>query len=163
MPTLANHVWKPSCARSVAIDSFVPIPRGSSADAPPLLNWPTKDPGDTLDYEVDISPALVGNRGDSITTIDATVAPNNPGDLSILSMTADGSRCIFWLTEGQSSTTYIVTIVVGTANGRTVQRSVLLPVLYLSVPPIPPDALETDTGTVVTDQNGNPILAPSSS
>jgi hypothetical protein len=162
MSTPASHVWKPSCARSVTIDSFVPIPRGSSAIAPPLLNWPTKDPGDTLDYEIDISPALIGNNGDSIATIDATVAPNNPGDLSVSSITADGARCIFWLTEGQSGTVYTVTIIVGTTNGRTVQRSVLLPVLYLSVPPIPPDALETGTGTVVTDQNGNPILAPSS-
>jgi hypothetical protein len=162
MPTPASHVWRPSCARFVAIDSFVPLPRGSSAVAPPLLNWPTKDPGDTLDYEVDISPALVGNDGDSIATIDATIAPDSAGDLSVISMTADGSRCIFWLTAGQSGTTYTITIIVGTINGRTVQRSVLLPVLYLSVPPIPSDALETGAGTVVTDQNGNPILAPPS-
>ena len=162
MPTPASHVWKPSSARSVTIDSFVPVPRGSNAVAPPLLNWPTKDPGDTLDYEVDISPALVGNDGDSIATIDVTVFPDNPGDLSVSSTTADGTRCVFWLTEGQSGIIYTITMIVTTANGRTIQRSVLVPVLNLSVPPIPPDALETDTGAVVTDQNGNPILAPSS-
>jgi hypothetical protein len=158
MSTPASHVWKPSCARSVTIDSFVPVPRGSSTIAPPMLNWPTKDPGDTLDYEVDISPALVGNNGDSIATIDAMVVPNNPGDVSIISMIADGTRCIFWFTEGQSGVTYTITIVVGTTNGRTVQRSVLLPVLYLSVPPAPANALDTEGGVVVTDQNGNPIL-----
>ena len=162
MPTPASHVWKPSIARSVAIDSFVPVPRGSTAIAPPLLNWPVKDPGDTLDYEVDISPALVGNDGDSIATIDVMVAPDNPGDLSVSSVTADGRRCVFWLTNGQSGTTYTVTIIVGTTSGRTIQRSVLVPVLYLSVPSSPLNALETDTGAVVTDQNGNPILAPSS-
>jgi hypothetical protein len=162
VPTPASHVWKPSIARSVTIDSFVPVPRGSIAVAPPLLNWPVKDPGDTLDYEVDISPALVGNDGDSIATIDVTVCPDDSGDLSVSSMTADGRRCVFWLTEGQSGTIYTVTIIVGTTSGRTIQRSVLVPVLYLSVPPIPPDALETDTGTVVTDQNGNPIMVPSS-
>ncbi len=162
MPTPASHVWKPSSARLVTIDSFVPVPRGSIAVAPPLLNWPTKDPGDTLDYEVDISPALVGNDGDSIATLDVTVLPDNPGDLSVTSTTADGSRCAFWLTEGQNGTTYTVTIIIGTVNGRTIQRSVIVPVLYLSVPPIPPGALETNTGLVVTDQNGNPILVSSS-
>jgi hypothetical protein len=162
MSTPASHVWKPSGARSVTIDSFIPVTRGSTAVAPPLLNWPTKDPGDTLDYEVDISPALVGNDGDSIATLDVTVTPDNPGDLSVSSTTVDGTRCVFWLTEGQSGTTYTVTIVVGTVNGRTIQRSVLVPVLNLSVPQIPADALETNAGTVVTDQNGNPILAPSS-
>jgi hypothetical protein len=136
------------------------VPRGSNAMAPPLLNWPTKDPGDTLDYEVDISPALVGNDGDSVATLDVAVIPDNPGDLSVSSTIADGTRCVFWLTGGQSGTIYTVTIVVGTASGRTIQRSVLVPVLNLSVPPIPADALETDTGAVVTDQNGNPILAP---
>jgi hypothetical protein len=161
MPTPASHVWKPSIARSVTIDSFVPVPRGSTAMAPPLLNWPVKDPGDTLDYEVDISPALIGNDGDSIATIDVTVAPDDPGDLSVSSTTADGRRCVFWLTEGQSGTIYTVTIIVGTTSGRTIQRSVLVPVLYLSVPSVPDGALETDTGTVVTDQNGNPIMVPS--
>jgi hypothetical protein len=138
MPTPANHVWKPSCARSVTIDGFVPVPRGSNAAAPPLLNWPTKDPGDTLDYEADISPALVGNEGDSIATIDVAVFPNNPGDLSVNNATADGTRCVFWLAGGQSGTIYTVTIIVGTASGRTIQRSVLVPVLFLSVPAPPP-------------------------
>ncbi len=134
MPTPASHVWKPSRARSVTIDDFIPIPRGSSSVAPSLMNWPTKDPGDTLDYEVDISPALVGNDGDSIATLDVTVTPNNPGDLSVSSTTADGTRCVLWLTEGQNGTTYTVTMIVGTTNGRTIQRSVLVPVLNLSLP-----------------------------
>jgi hypothetical protein len=162
MPTPATHIWKPSVARSVTIDSFVPVPRGAAAVAPPLLSWPTKDPGDTLDYEVDISRVLIGNDGDVIATIDVGVSPDAPGDLSVTSTTADGMRCVFWLAGGQSGTTYIVTIVVGTTNGRTIQRSILAPVLHLSVPPLPFDALQTDTGDAVTDQNGNPILAPTS-
>jgi hypothetical protein len=158
MPTPATHVWKPSSARSITIDSFIPVPRGTSAVAPAYMSWPTKDPGDTLDYEVDISPALVGNDGDSIATLDVSVTPNNPGDLTVSSTTADGTRCVFWLTAGQTGITYTVTIVVGTANGRTIQRTVLLPVLYLSVPYVPTAALDTAAGAVVTDQNGNPIL-----
>jgi len=158
MSTPATHLWKPSTARSITIDSFVSVPRGSSAVALPFMNWPTKDPGDVLDYEVDISPALVGNDGDSIATLDVSVSPSNAGDLSVSSMTADGRRCVFWLTAGQSGTTYTITIIVATMNGRTLQRSVLLPVLYLSVPYAPANSLDTNAGGVVTDQNGNPIL-----
>ena len=52
----------------------------------------------------------------------------------------------------------MVNLVITTINGRTINRSILLPVLHLSVPPIPPNALITDTGVVLTDQNGNPVL-----
>lgn len=162
MGTSVTHVWKPSSARTVVIDNFVPVPRGTTATAPPLLNWPTKDPGDTLDYQLDITPAIIGNPGDSIATIEISVSPDNPGDLTVNSMAADGFRGVFWFSGGQTGTTYTITVLISTVNGRTIQRSILLPVLYLSVPPIPSDALDTDTGAVVTDQNGNPILAPSS-
>ena len=64
MPTQAKHVWKPSSARTVTLDSFIPVARGSVASAPSPLNWPTKDPADVLDYQFDISPAFVGNDGD---------------------------------------------------------------------------------------------------
>ncbi|MBS0558419.1 MAG: hypothetical protein JSR21_00010 [Proteobacteria bacterium] len=159
MPTQATHVWKPSSARTVVLDSFIPVPRGAIAAAPPPLNWPTKDPADILDYQFDISPALVGNDGDSILTLDASVSPSNPGDLAIQGMTADGAVAIFWLSGGQAGTVYTVTIMIGTVNGRSIQRSILVPVLLLSSPSAPVTAIETDTGLVITDQNGNPVLA----
>jgi len=159
MPTPASHVWKPSSARTVTLDSFIPVARGAIATAPPPLNWPTKDPADILDYQFDISPALVGNDGDSIQTLDATISPANPGDLTLNSTTADGPMAVFWFAEGQAGTIYTVTIAIGTTNGRTIQRSILLPVLSLSTPSVPVTALETNTGLVITDQNGNPILA----
>jgi len=140
MPTPATHVSKPSTARVILLDSFIPVPRGAAAVAPPPLNWPTKDPGDVLDYGFDISSALVGNPGDSITTLDVTVAPGNPGDLTLNSASADGSVVVLWLSAGQPGIVYVVTIVVTTTSGRTIQRSILLPVLLLSVPPIPPTA-----------------------
>jgi hypothetical protein len=159
MATQATHVWKPSSARTVVLDSFIPVPRGAIASAPPPLNWPTKDPADVLDYQFDISPALVGNDGDAIRTLDTTVSPANPGDLTITSTTADGSIAVFWLSGGQSGIIYVVTITIGTINGRSIQRSILLPVLSLSAPAVPATALETDVGAMITDQNGNPILS----
>jgi hypothetical protein len=158
MPTPATHVWKPSNARTVMLDAFIPVPRGSTAVAPPPLNWPTKDPADVLDYQFDIAPALVGNDGDAIATLDITIEPSNPGDLTLNSAIADGSVAVLWLSGGQPGTVYTVNLVITTTNGRTISRSILLPVLYLSVSPVPPNALLTDTGVVLTDQNGNPVL-----
>jgi hypothetical protein len=142
----------------VVLDAFIPVPRGSAAAAPPPLNWPTKDPIDVLDYQFDITPAVVGNDGDVIATLDVSIEPNNPGDLSLQSATTDGTVAVLWLAGGQAGTVYTVTLVIATTNGRTIQRSILLPVVYLSVPPVPPNALVTNAGVVLTDQNGNPVL-----
>ncbi len=158
MPTPAVHVQKPSTARTVQLDSFIPVPRGATALAPPPLNWPTKDPGDILDYGFDLSPALVGNPGDTIETLDVSIMPNSPGDLAVSSATADGSVIVLWLSGGQTGTIYVVTVLISTSSGRTLQRSILLPVLYLSTPPTPPTAIQTNSGLMITDQNGNPVL-----
>ena len=158
MSTPANHITKPSSARTIVLDSFVPVPRGSTAAAPPPLNWPTKDPGDVLDYQLDISPALVGNEGDAIASLDVTISPANPGDLSVSNLAADGPIAVMWLSAGQVNTIYTITILISTMSGRTLQRSVLLPVLSLSNPPVPATAIATDLGLIITDQNGNPVL-----
>ena len=159
MGTAATHVWKPSSARTVVLDCFIPVPRGSAAVAPPPLNWPTKDPTDILDYRFDVTPAVIGNDGDGIATLDVTIVPANPGDLALNSATADGNVAVLWLSGGQAGTVYSINIVIGTLNGRTISRNILLPVLCLSVSPVPPNALITDAGVVITDQNGNPVLA----
>jgi hypothetical protein len=159
MPTVVSHVWKPSSARLVTIDSFVPVPRGTSATAPFPLTWPTKDPGDILDYILDIGPAIVGNDGDGISNVAISFSPSNPGDITLQSTTADGSRIIIWLSGGQAGTIYTITFFITTINGRSLQRSVILPVLSLSIPIAPAGAIVTTTGIVLTDQNGNPVLS----
>lgn len=158
MPTVASHVWRPSNARVVVLDSFVPVPRGSASATAQPLAWPVKDPGDVLDYLFDVSAAFVGNDGDSIAELDVVIGPNNPGDLALNSAAADGSIAVLWLSRGQTGTTYTVTISIVTTNGRTLTRTVLLPVLTLATPPAPDDAIETNTGAALTDQNGNPVL-----
>ena len=145
-------------AWSRSIHSFL-CPEAPAAAAPPPLNWPTKDPGDILDYILDIGPAIVGNDGDGISTAAVSLAPSNPGDLELQSTTADGSRIILWLSGGQAGTVYTITFVITTINGRSLQRSVLLPVLSLSVPVFPATAIVTADGVVLTDQNGNPVLS----
>jgi hypothetical protein len=158
MATTATHVWRPSGARRCVLDGFVPLPRGSIPTTPAPLAWPAKDPADVLDYEFDISAALLGNKGDTIVTLDATLTPNAPGDLALASMIADGAIAVFWFGQGQIGTIYVIQITITTQSGRTISRAVLLPVQALASTSAPSEILTTDTGTIVTDQNGNPIL-----
>lgn len=157
-PTPATHIWRPSGARRCVLDGFVPVPRGTVPTTPAPIAWPAKDPADVLDYEFDISAALLGNKGDLITTLDAAVTPNAPGDLALTSMAADGAMAVFWFGQGHIGTIYVVQITITTQSGRTISRAVLLPVQALASASAPSQVLTTDTGTIVTDQNGNPIL-----
>jgi hypothetical protein len=65
---------------------------------------------------------------------------------------------VIWLSGGQAGVTYNVTVKTTLASGRTLQRTVLLPVLALSSPSVPENAIETTTMDPITDENGNPIL-----
>jgi hypothetical protein len=71
---------------------------------------------------------------------------------------ADGAIAVFWFAAGQIGTIYVAQITIGTTSGRTISRAVLLPVQSLATAASPTNALTTNTGAVVTDQNGNPIL-----
>jgi len=158
MPTAAPQVVRPSSARRVVLDGFVPVPRGSLASAPAALSWPAKDPGDVLDYELDISPALAGNEKDTIATIDVTIQPSATGDLTLASAAADGGVAVLWLSSGQAGTVYSVQVTIGTAAGRMIGRAIYLPVLALVSSTPPASALTTTSGTVVVDESGNPVL-----
>jgi hypothetical protein len=157
MTTAANHIWRPSNARYIQIDGFVPTPRGPQVPPATALVWPAKDPGDTLDYVFDISPALSANPGDSIATLDVAVSPNNPGDVTLASSSVDGLRAVLWLTGGQAPRSYTVTIDITTSGGRTLARSVTLPVVALATIPAPSTALTTPAGQPLTDPTGTPL------
>lgn len=153
-----THVWRPSFSRRVVLDGFAPVPRGTLPAIPLQLTWPAKDPSDVLDYEFDISAALIGNEGDSIATLNVMVAPNGTGDLILNSVAADGSVVVLWFAAGQAGTVYTVQITATTTIGRTIGRAILLPVQTLATSVVPASALTTDQGAIITDQNGNPIL-----
>jgi hypothetical protein len=157
MTTPATHTWRPSNARYVQIDGFVPTPRGPAVPPAAPLAWPAKDPGDTLDYVFDISPALTANPGDMIATLDVAISPADPGDLTLASASADGAWAVLWLTLGQPQTTYTVTITITTTGGRTLARSIALPVVALASVPAPQSALTTPSGQALTDPTGTPL------
>jgi hypothetical protein len=158
LATLVSHVWKPSKTRIITIDSFVPVPRGTTATSLTRLSWPSKDPGDILDYQLDIEPAVVGNEGDTIGSVDIDVDPSQPGDLSVDNISADGYRIVIWLSAGQAGITYNVTVKASLTSGRTIQRTLLLPVVAMSAPSVPANSIQTTTRDPLTDQNGNPIV-----
>ncbi len=157
MSTPANHIWRPSNARYVQIDGFVPMPRGPQIPPPVALAWPVKDPGDTLDYVFDVAPALTANPGDAISMLDVQISPANPGDLTLVSAAADGPRAVLWLTSGQALTTYTVTVTITTSGGRALARSIALPVVSLASVPAPVNALTTPAGQALTDPSGTPL------
>jgi hypothetical protein len=157
MGTPANITWIPSTARVILLDGFGMIPRGTLQVAPQPLTWPVKDPGDLLDYVLDVSEALAGNEGDSIATLDVQISPSNPGDLALNSSSAEGTQAILWMSQGFAGTTYAVTITVGTQSGRTLARTVSLPVMALATQTVPATAVTTQTGAPITDQNDNPL------
>jgi hypothetical protein len=159
MSSTTSYSWIPSTARVVIVDGFGTIPRGVFQPVPPQLAWPTKDPNDALDYVFDISQALQGNEGDAIASLDVVISPANPGDLTLTSSSVDGMRAILWLSAGFAGTVYIVTITVGTNAGRSLSRTVMLPVQALATPPVPAAAITDQTGAPITDQTGQPITA----
>ena len=154
----AVPVWRPSGSRRVALDGFSPSPRGGSAAATNVLSWPTKDPSDVLDYEVDIAAAIAGNLGDGISGVSVTITPNAIGDLAVNNIATDGTTAVIWFSAGLAGTTYVVQMTISTNTGRVLHRAVLLPVQALAATIVPASALTTGEGAVVTDQGGNPIL-----
>lgn len=159
MSEAVSPLWQPSRARCVALEGLLPLPRGvMPTDLPPLV-WPIKDPGDVLDYSLDVSAALAGDPSDTVATVDATIQPNgNAGDLTVGRIVSGGQSAVLWLSAGVAGTTYSVQLTVGTLKGRVIGRTVLLPVQQLANLPPPTNPLLSDAGGIMTDQNGNPIL-----
>lgn len=157
--TPAARVWQVSSARLIEIEGFIPTPRGLALLPPRPLAWPEKDPGDTLDYVFETAPALAGNPGDTIVSAAATVNPGNPGDVTIASTAIDGTRVVLWLAGGQPGTTYTIAISLATACGRSLARSIALPVVSLAAVPAPATAITTLGGVPITSPLGQPITA----
>jgi hypothetical protein len=157
MMTSAQFNWLPTTTRVVVVEGFGPYPRGTLQNAPPPLVWPMKDPGDILDFVIDYSEALAGNLGDAIATLDVSIFPNASGDLSLTTSSADGSQAVLWLAGGQIGTTYAITVVVGTNCGRSIARTVSLPVAALATPSSTGTILISNSGAPLTDQTGSPI------
>ena len=158
MGTQVNYTWIPSTARLLVLDGFCFYPRGASFSPQPPLSWPPKDPGDTLDFALDISGAISGDEGDAIASLDVVISPANSGDLSLISSSADGDIATMLFAAGFAGTVYQVTVTVSTNSGRVIGRTINLPVVALASPPNAQDDLTDQYGNPITDQNNAPIV-----
>ena len=94
-----------------------------------LLKWANpKDPGDVLDYTIDISgvidPDGANPNGDTIASVTWTV----PTGLTKTSQVQNEGLAVIWLAGGTASRTYTLNMDAITAQGRTVNRDVQLEV-----------------------------------
>ena len=158
MGTQVNYTWIPSTSRLLVLDGFCVYPRGTSFIPSQPLAWPAKDPTETLDFILDIGGAIAGNEGDAIASLDVSIFPDNPGDLTLQSSSADGDLAILWLTAGYAGTVYQVTVTVGTNSGRIIARTINLPVAGLAKSPNAQNDLTDQYGNPITDQNNSPII-----
>jgi len=88
---------------------------------------PPKDPGATLDYQVDWSAWLAQGEtitGTPVVTVDDGLTLNPPGKATTQ---ADG-KVTFWLAGGAAGQVYTVACQITTSQGRTDQRSFRLAV-----------------------------------
>lgn len=74
-----------------------------------------KAPPDQTDYDIEFDDWLP--EGDTITSADATVDPT--GELAVASVSITDQTVKVWLNGGLDGKTYTVTLIVGTAGGRT--------------------------------------------
>lgn len=91
-----------------------------------IPKWPRKDPGDELDYSLDFT-ALLEPEGDDILAVTWTV----PTGLSKTNETNTSLIATVWLAGGAAGTSYTVTCSVLTVQGRTIERSAIMPLREL--------------------------------
>lgn len=97
----------------------------------------SKDPLDISDWTFDFSPAM--SADDAITNVALTaaellappaVATGMP-DVSVLSTLFTGQLVTLWLDDGQPNCKYVIQAMVQTADGRTLNRRMILKVANL--------------------------------
>lgn len=92
------------------------------------LKWPhAKDPGDVLDYSLDVGGVIDPSAyptGDTVATATWTVPPG----LTKTSQLESGTLAVVWLAGGSPGSTYQLNVDVVSVQGRTVNRDCQLEV-----------------------------------
>ncbi len=86
-----------------------------------MLSWPSKDPDEVLDYEIDWTDRLI--TGETITTSTFTVAS---GDVVKNSSAFVGPICTVWLSGGTAGTPCEILNRIVTSGGRTYDQTAKL-------------------------------------
>ena len=138
----ATVVWVPSPARTLVLfASAGSTPKGRQITPVPL-RWPAKQPGDVLDYSLDIS-GFLADVEDQPVTVTATPVSLQLGDISINSITIAGGLITLWLSGGLPGTDYVFEITAQTLAGRTVNAACLISAISGLPAPSPPSTPPT--------------------
>ncbi len=97
-----------------------------------MLTWPAKDPDEVLDYSVEWSERLEG--GEAIVSSSFTV---DSGTITKDSESFAGTRSQVWLSGGTDGTTVELRNRITTSGGRTLERSIALPIISTSATAVP--------------------------
>lgn len=98
------------------------------------LRWPTKEPGGTADYSLDMN-AWLTDAVDEIATVTAAVSPysDEATDLALGNVTHADGVVTLWLTGGVAQRDESVTVTVTTTGARTLELTVWMLVQPLSM------------------------------
>jgi len=102
--------------------------------------WPTADPGDLLDYCLDIT-AWLADAGTTISQVDVTPSPLD-GIIAIPAYSFDAGVITVQIGGGNVGTTYAIGITAILASGEHLHRGIALSIAALTQPvSVPADAL----------------------
>lgn len=103
----------------------------------PVLRWPAAEPGDVLDYSLDMA-GLMADAGDFIVSASVSARPSGVGELQVNTVVVSGTLVTAWLSGGVPGRSYTVKCDIATLAGRTFEVLVALPIdVALGVIPIP--------------------------
>ncbi len=135
-----------------AIRTVVPSPTtggyGATISAP-LLRWPVAQPGDNLDYSLDLT-GLLADSMDYVSSAAFSASPSGAGELQVGLVTVVNTVVTAWLSGGVPGRRYVGKFDVSTFAGRTFEvLTSLLVSPTLGTPPLPAPP-SSGFGTAVT-------------
>jgi len=78
------------------------------------LVWPTKEPGEDLDYQIDAT-SKIADSADAIISASVTVAPSGTGEMVATQIVVTGSFITVWLSGGIAARVYQVNVQIPTS------------------------------------------------
>lgn len=109
--------------------------------APSMLAWPSTQPGNNLDYTLDIAWFLNDIAPDTIASATVSVAPSGVGDLQPANASFADTAITVWLSGGVNGRLYQVQFAVTTTAGRLYEPTVMLSVGLIWPPAAPGNLL----------------------
>jgi len=131
--------------------------------ASPYLVWPTAEPGDNLDYSLDLTAPLE-DVGDVIATVTLTVSPSGTGELSYSRLSVAGDVITWWGAGGVAGRRYLVSVTAATGYGRAFSYVVALNINpTLAAYPLPPPPVPGPGAPISVTSAATRFMIPSNS